>query len=54
MKQPKIKVICLECGKKFQTTKAIPDCPKCGGADVDVREYEPEATVVDERVTRVK
>ena len=37
MKTPKIKVVCLECGKKFQTTKVIPECPKCGGVDIDVR-----------------
>lgn len=33
-----IKVQCMECGKKFQTTKIVPECPKCGGVDVDVRE----------------
>lgn len=33
----KIKVVCMECGKKFQTTKVIPECPKCGGADIEVR-----------------
>jgi Zn finger protein HypA/HybF involved in hydrogenase expression len=32
-----IKVICLECGKKFRTKKVIPECPKCGGSDIDVR-----------------
>jgi DNA polymerase II large subunit len=37
MKADKIPVICLECGKKFKTTKVIPDCPKCGGSDIDVR-----------------
>ena len=34
----RIKVVCLECGKKFQTVNLIPECPKCGGVDVDVRE----------------
>lgn len=37
-KQHKIPVVCMECGKKFQTTKTIPECPKCGGVDVEVRE----------------
>jgi Zn finger protein HypA/HybF involved in hydrogenase expression len=33
-----IKVVCLECDKKFTTTKnALPECPKCGGTDIDVR-----------------
>jgi hypothetical protein len=36
--KPKIKVICLECGKKFQTARDIPECLRCGGVDVDVRE----------------
>ena len=34
----KLKVVCLECGKKFTTSKVIPECPKCGGVDVDLRE----------------
>jgi len=33
--------ICLECGKKFKTTrsaeKAVEDgCPGCGGSDIDI------------------
>lgn len=36
MDDTKIKVICLECGKKFARTN--PDeCPKCGGSDLEVR-----------------
>lgn len=36
----KIKVVCLECGKKFAVgpNNLIPECPKCGGVDVDVRD----------------
>lgn len=34
----KAKVVCLECGHKFQTTKEIPYCPKCDGADIELRE----------------
>ena len=33
-----IKVVCMECGKKFTTKKVIPECPKCGGVDIEVRE----------------
>lgn len=33
----KIKVECVECGKKFTTTKMLPTCPKCGGSDIEVR-----------------
>ena len=33
----RIKVECLECGKKFQTRSVIPECPRCHGVDVDVR-----------------
>lgn len=35
----RVKVVCLECGKKFQCgPTASPECPKCGGTDIDVRE----------------
>jgi len=32
-----IKVVCMECGKKFSTRAALPSCPKCNGSDVEVR-----------------
>lgn len=41
MKSPRVKVVCLECGKKWQVSAATnigPECPKCGSVDVDVRE----------------
>lgn len=35
----RIKVICLECGKKFSCgPNSDPECPKCHGVDIDVRE----------------
>jgi Zn finger protein HypA/HybF involved in hydrogenase expression len=37
MKTVKVKVVCLECGTKFATTKVIPYCPKCGGSDIEPR-----------------
>lgn len=39
VRRPKarIPVICMDCSKKFQTTKDIPECPKCGGTDIEVR-----------------
>ena len=40
MRKPRLKVICLECGKKFATTNDGPECPKCGSTDIDVREEE--------------
>jgi Zn finger protein HypA/HybF involved in hydrogenase expression len=30
-------VVCLECGKKFKTASFDPQCPKCGGVDLDVQ-----------------
>jgi len=33
----RIKVVCNECGKKFQVRVYADTCPKCGGADIDVR-----------------
>lgn len=38
MSTTQVKVQCNECGKKFSTASLSPSCPKCGGADVDVRE----------------
>jgi predicted RNA-binding Zn-ribbon protein involved in translation (DUF1610 family) len=34
-----IKVVCMECGKKFSVGPGAvcPECPKCGGVDVEVR-----------------
>ncbi len=39
-KRFRIKVVCLECGKKFTVgARALgPICPKCGGADIEPRE----------------
>ena len=31
-----MKVEYLECGKKFKTRGWDPQCPKCGGVDIDV------------------
>jgi predicted RNA-binding Zn-ribbon protein involved in translation (DUF1610 family) len=38
----KVKVICNECGRKWQVSpNAVAlECAKCGGADIDVREGE--------------
>lgn len=32
----KVRVECLECGRKFQTANMLPSCPKCGGSDIDL------------------
>lgn len=37
LKTARIPVVCMECGKKFQTAKTIPECPKCGGVDIEPR-----------------
>jgi endogenous inhibitor of DNA gyrase (YacG/DUF329 family) len=39
----KIKVVCNECGKKFQISAASvartsPQCSKCGSVDIDLRD----------------
>lgn len=38
----KVKMECLECGKRFSVSLRNPDpsCPKCHGVDVDVAELE--------------
>lgn len=40
----KIKVVCLECGKKFSTASMLPTCTSCGGSDIEVapRPLSPE------------
>ena len=32
----RIKVTCLECSHNFSTGNAIPECPNCGGSDIDL------------------
>ena len=35
----RIRVVCLECGKKFTiVSTADPQCPKCGGVDLELQE----------------
>jgi len=36
MKSERIKVKCLECGKTFKTASILPECPKCGGSDIEL------------------
>lgn len=33
-----MRVECLECGKKFSTRSMLPECPKCGGTDIELAE----------------
>ena len=33
-------VECMECGRRVKTRSYIPECPKCGGSDIEVRERE--------------
>lgn len=32
----KMRVVCLECDRAFSTTSSIPECPNCGGSDIDL------------------
>ena len=34
-KTSRFPVVCLECGKKFQTASLLPRCPKCHGSDIE-------------------
>jgi DNA-directed RNA polymerase subunit RPC12/RpoP len=36
-KKPSIKVVCMECGAQFSTKSMLPECPKCGGSDIEPR-----------------
>lgn len=31
-----INAVCLECSRKFVARNSIPECPKCGGSDIDL------------------
>ncbi|HVI07002.1 MAG TPA: hypothetical protein VND65_01785 [Candidatus Binatia bacterium] len=31
----KIKMVCLECETKFSSANLLPNCPKCGGSDIE-------------------
>ena len=51
---------CLECGRKFRTTKAAEraandGCPNCGGVDIDLDVEERKQTEddIDARLRRV-
>ena len=35
-KAASLRVECMECGKRFRTASMLPECPKCGGTDIDI------------------
>ena len=35
-KRGRIKVVCLECNRKFSSSSFIPSCPGCGGSDIEL------------------
>ena len=50
-----MKFECMDCGRKFKTTKAAEraskrGCPKCGSTDVDLEEMDLEVLI---RITNV-
>lgn len=38
MAAPRLPLVCAECGKKFWSTNPGPECPRCGGTDIELRE----------------
>jgi DNA polymerase II large subunit len=36
-KRSRLKVVCLECNRKFSSSSFIPTCPGCGGSDVELQ-----------------
>jgi len=30
-------LVCLECGKQFTSKSTLPECPQCGGSDIDLQ-----------------
>jgi Zn finger protein HypA/HybF involved in hydrogenase expression len=47
----KVRVECMECGRKFSTNSMNPTCPKCHGTDIDVLE---EGLKEDVRKVRIR
>lgn len=33
---PRYRVVCLECHCRFRAASALPECPRCGGVDVEL------------------
>lgn len=38
METKRIKVVCMECGKKFLTANPIPQCARCNSVDIEPAE----------------
>lgn len=34
----RMRLVCLECSTKFKSANQIPECPGCGGTDVELQE----------------
>ena len=32
-----MKLVCLECSHKFSSRNSLPECPQCGGSDIELR-----------------
>lgn len=30
-----VRVVCLECGRRWKTSNTLPECSGCGGSDVE-------------------
>lgn len=50
-KAVRLRVICLECEKRFATTDPMPECPKCGGTDIELADEVGIATAAAHRET---
>lgn len=37
MRGSRRKVICLECSTSFFSNATVPECPGCGGSDIDLK-----------------
>ena len=46
-KTPPVRVQCQECGKVFRASGFLPECPACGGSDIDLAQPVWPALVTD-------
>ena len=40
-KRRSVRMVCLECGRRFSTRSKDPRCPGCRGVDLDIEELLP-------------
>lgn len=50
-KAVRLHVVCLECERRFSTSNPMPECPSCGGTDVELADEVGIAAAASHRET---